>query len=252
MISRNEKNTHCAIVAWLTATLQMYVQTCIPSHDSRRVTRRHSRRGVLPPRERSYPSISPSVLKSILRIPPHLRSALRPKPGFDEGWESEEGIGKRWEKGENSISGVHIKVGRRLSTVTRANIGGGKVDELRSLLFVCMSTLTSNPIHLISSFFLHSSYVASGTSFISSLSFLTQRYMGRLDRTLSQRGRERSRKALVINNINVRVSSYPWHSREPRLNRIRTRYIFGYAPSDFFNLLRSRSDFCISLRNHQS
>jgi len=112
MISRNEKNTHCAIVAWLTATLQMYVQTCIPSHDSRRVTRRHSRRGVLPPRERSYPSISPSVLKSILRIPPHLRSALRPKPGFDEGWESGEGIGKRWEKGENSISGVHIKVGR--------------------------------------------------------------------------------------------------------------------------------------------
>lgn len=34
------------------------------------------------------------------------------KPGFDEGWESGEGIGKRWEKGENSISGVHIKVGR--------------------------------------------------------------------------------------------------------------------------------------------
>lgn len=79
-----------------------------------------------------------------------------------------------------------------LSTVTRANIGGGKVDELRSLLFVCMSTLTSNPIRLISSFFLHSFYVASGTPFISSLSFLAQRYMGRLDLTSSHTTRARA------------------------------------------------------------
>lgn len=202
----------------------MYVQTCIPSHDSRRVTRRHSRRGVLPPRERSYPSISPSVLKSILRIS---RRTCVPLSGrsraLTKAEKARKGSGSGEKRERIQFLGCILK-SVDLSTVTRANIGGGKVDEPRSLLFVCMSTLTSNPIHLISSFFLHSFYVASGTPFISSLSFLTQRYMGRLDRTLSQCGRERSRKALVINNINVCVSSHPWHSREPRLNRIRTRY----------------------------
>lgn len=147
---------------------------------------------------------------------------------------------------------MHIKVGRLVHRDESQHRGwqSGRASESSLCMYVHFDLQPySSYFFVLFTFFLRRKW---DVFHLIALSFFTQRYMGRLDRTLSHRGRERSRKALVINNINVRVSSHPWHSREPRLNRIRTRYIFGYAPSDFFNLLRSRSDFCISLRNHQS
>lgn len=158
MIERNEKNTRCdCSVTHRAANVctNVHSQPRFPSRNTAafEVAGKRGERGS-PPRERSYPSISPSVLKSILRIP-HLRSALRPKPGFDEAEKAGKvgGIAGRGEKRERiQFLGCILK-SVDLSTATRTNTGSDKVDEPR--VFSLYVHFDLNLIRLISSLFLH-------------------------------------------------------------------------------------------------
>lgn len=137
-----------------------------------------------------------------------------------------------------------------LSTATRANIVDGKVNELRVFLFVC--PLWPSTLFVL---FPHSFYIRrKWDAFHLVADFLAGRYVGRLDRVWSTDARVSEKRYILINNINTtHVCGTSRLGGKSRLNWIRTRYyIFGYAPPDSFNLLRSRSNFCVSLCNHQS
>ncbi|KAL0101418.1 hypothetical protein PUN28_018919 [Cardiocondyla obscurior] len=103
-----------------------------PTTVPRRVTRRHSReeKGEVFATAGALISvnITPSVLKSILRISPHLRSALRPKPrALTRPRKRERSVGDRGrgEKRERiQFLGCILK-SADLSTATRANIVDG-------------------------------------------------------------------------------------------------------------------------------
>lgn len=81
-----------------------------------------------------YPSISPSVLKPILQISLHLRSALMLETALTRHGEGE--LGVRTEGERIQFLGVHIKVARIVRHVGRQDPREGVVDPFQDFPFV--------------------------------------------------------------------------------------------------------------------
>lgn len=151
------RKTPTATAAWLTAP-RMYVQTCIPSHDS---PSRNTKGGGV-------------CLRGSAHIRQYHRVFLNPYYGYlaAPAFRAQAGALTRPRKRKRSEGEKRERIqflgcilkSADLSGATSANI----VDGLR-VLPLCTSALTLNPIRLISSLFLHPPQ--SGTPFISSLTF---------------------------------------------------------------------------------